>query len=122
MKLFEKIKLPAFSKKKKLTKPIPNYLLWAFLIPFLGMLTVLLLKKCEPFGNLYSHLYSDEFHQYYPFFHAFRRALLSGDSLQFNWDVGMGLDYLGIRRLFAYYDQRNRNNGRRIRLAVCRNR
>ncbi len=76
-----------------------NYVALAFLIPFVGLLIVMLLGECAPFGH-YAMLYSDKYHQYFPFFKAFRQALLSGDSLLFNWDVGMGLDYLG---LYAYY-------------------
>ena len=76
-----------------------NYLVMAFLIPFLGMLGVMLVSQYEPFGQ-YSMLYSDNFHQYYPFFVAFRKALRSGDSLLYTWSVGMGLDYLG---LISYY-------------------
>ena len=77
-----------------------NYLLWAFTIPCVGMLIVMLLGSYEPFGNNYAMLYSDQYHQYYPFFLAFRKALLSGESLLYSWDVGMGLDYLG---LISYY-------------------
>ena len=76
-----------------------NPLLLAFAIPFLGMLFVMLVSKYEPFGN-YSMLYSDMYHQYYPFFTAYRRALLSGESLLHSWNVGMGMDYLG---LISYY-------------------
>ena len=76
-----------------------NYLLLAFLLPFLGMLTVMLLSQYEPFGH-YSMLYSDMYHQYYPFFVAFRDALRGGHSLLYTWSVGMGMDYLG---LISYY-------------------
>lgn len=76
-----------------------NYLALAFLIPFVGMLLVMLISGYKPFGK-YSMLYSDMYHQYYPFFVAYRRALLSGDSLLYSWNVGMGMDYLG---LIAYY-------------------
>ena len=76
-----------------------NYLALAFLIPFIGMLLVMLISGYKPFGK-YSMLYSDMYHQYYPFFVAYRRALLSGDSLLYSWNVGMGMDYLG---LIAYY-------------------
>ncbi len=76
-----------------------HYKALAFAIPFIGMLIVMIIGKYSPFGN-FSMLYSDMYHQYYPFFVSFRRALLSGDSLLFNWDVGMGLDYLG---LYSYY-------------------
>ena len=84
----------------KLNRPIKwNYLLIAFLIPFLGMLCLMIVAGAEPFGNK-SMLYSDMYHQYYPFFKAFRRALLSGDGLLYSWSVGLGMDYLG---LIAYY-------------------
>ena len=76
-----------------------NYPALAFLIPFIGMLLVMLISGYKPFGK-YSMLYSDMYHQYYPFFAAYRRALLSGDSLLYSWNVGMGMDYLG---LISYY-------------------
>ena len=76
-----------------------NYNAIAFAIPFVGMLMVMLVAQCAPFGK-FSMLYSDMYHQYFPFFKSFRRALLSGDSLLYNWDVGLGLDYLG---LYSYY-------------------
>ena len=75
------------------------YLALAFLLPFMGMLAYMMIGQCKPFGN-YSMLYSDMYHQYYPFFKAYREALLSGDSLLYSWDVGMGMDYLG---LISYY-------------------
>ena len=75
------------------------YSLLAFLIPVIGMLSVMWIRGFVPFGDT-SMLYSDMYHQYYPFFVSFRRALLSGESLLFNWDVGMGLNYVG---LIAYY-------------------
>ena len=40
------------------------------------------------------------YHQYYPFFVEFRRVLRSGGSLVYNWNLGLGVDYLG---LIAYY-------------------
>ena len=76
-----------------------NYLWIAFLIPVVGMLFVMLIAGAEPFGQN-SMLYSDMYHQYYPFFKAFRQALLSGESLLYSWSVGMGMDYLG---LISYY-------------------
>ena len=76
-----------------------NYLALAFTIPFGGMLFVMLISQYEPFGK-YAILYSDMYHQYFPFFVAFREALLSGESLLWSWSVGLGMDYLG---LIAYY-------------------
>ncbi len=86
----------------KLTRQKPvkyNALALAFAIPCLGMLFVMLISKYEPFGK-YSMLYSDMYHQYYPFFVEFRRALRAGESLLHTWSVGLGMDYLG---LIAYY-------------------
>ena len=76
-----------------------NYLLIAFLFPVIGFIILMMIGGYTPFGR-YSMLYSDMYHQYYPFFKAFREALLSGDSLLWNWSVGMGMDYLG---LISYY-------------------
>ena len=76
-----------------------NCLALAFAIPFVGMLFVMLISQYEPFGK-YSMLYSDMYHQYYPFFVEFRRCLRAGESLLHTWSVGLGMDYLG---LIAYY-------------------
>ena len=76
-----------------------NYLGFAFAIPFVSMVILLIVVGATPFGNK-SLLYSDMWHQYFPFFKAFRKALLSGESLLYSWNVGMGMDYLG---LISYY-------------------
>ena len=76
-----------------------NYTTLAFLIPFVAFLCVMVIKGFTPFGES-SMLYSDAYHQYYPFFLEFRRTLRSGGSLLYNWSIGMGMDYLG---LIAYY-------------------
>ena len=81
-------------------KPVKlNYAALAFAIPCVGMLFVMLISQYEPFGN-YSMLYSDMYHQYFPFFVAFRDALRGGKGLLYTWSVGLGMDYLG---LIAYY-------------------
>ena len=76
-----------------------NFLALAYAIPCVGMLFVMLISQYEPFGN-YSMLYSDMYHQYYPFFVAFRDALRGGKGLLYTWSMGLGMDYLG---LIAYY-------------------
>lgn len=75
------------------------YLVLSFVLPLFGMCVMMIVRGFEPFGKV-SMLYSDMYHQYYPFFVAFRKALLSGESLLYSWDVGMGMDYLG---LISYY-------------------
>ncbi len=76
-----------------------NYVGLAFGVPTGLMLIVMFLTSVAPFGE-YTMLYSDMYHQYFPFFVEFREALRSGESLLWNWSVGMGMDYLG---LIAYY-------------------
>ncbi len=76
-----------------------DYRILAFLGPVIGLLIFMLIRRFAPFGQN-SLLYSDMYHQYYPFFVSFRRTLLSGQSLLYNWDIGMGMDYLG---LISYY-------------------
>ena len=97
-KILRRITQMKLTRKPRLRGSGWNCLL-AFLIPFGGMLLVMLVNGYHPFGTS-AMLYSDNYHQYYPFFVSFRRALLSGDSLLYSWDVGMGVDYLG---LIAYY-------------------
>ena len=88
------MKLPQVSNKFKW-----NYTLLAFLLPTAVMLVIYFITSVTPFGS-YTLLYSDNFHQYYPFFRQFRQALRSGESLLWTWSVGMGMDYLG---LISYY-------------------
>ena len=76
-----------------------NYLAIAFIIPVVSIMMIQLCGGYAPFGDR-SMLYSDMYHQYYPFFVSFRRALLSGESLLYNWEIGMGMEQLG---LMSYY-------------------
>ena len=76
-----------------------NFLGIAFAIPVTALIALMIWEGATPFGQK-SLLYSDMWHQYFPFFKAFREALLSGESLLFSWNVGMGMDYLG---LISYY-------------------
>jgi uncharacterized membrane protein YfhO len=76
-----------------------KYTVLAFFAPAIAMMIVMLASQHAPFGNN-SLLYSDMYHQYYPFFLSYRRSLLSGDSLVYSWNVGLGMDNLG---LISYY-------------------
>ncbi len=88
------MKLPEMKNKKW------NYLAWSFFLPLIGLLVMLWAGDYVPFGETKTMLYSDMWHQYYPFFVNFRDVLRSGNSLVYNWSIGTGLDYLG---LIAYY-------------------
>ncbi len=87
-------------KLKQLEKREWVYLLMSFAAPFLAMSLLMLVAGYTPFGSDKSMLYSDMWHQYYPFFKSFREALRSGESLLYTWNIGMGIDYLG---LISYY-------------------
>ena len=86
-------------KSKRIHHKKHNYLAWSFGIPCGGMLLIMLICGFSPFG-FSSMLYSDSYHQYFPFFKAFIHALRNGESLLYSFQVGMGIDYLG---LIAYY-------------------
>lgn len=88
------MKLPQLNKIKW------NYLALAFAVPVVCLLAVMLCGGYSPFSKDRAILYSDMYHQYYPFFVSFRKSLLSGDGLLYTWNIGMGLDYLG---LISYY-------------------
>ncbi|MBR7178591.1 MAG: YfhO family protein [Oscillospiraceae bacterium] len=84
-----------------LTKSDRRTSLWlAFGIPVGLMLIVMLVSGSEPFFGNVSMLYSDMYHQYFPFWVEFGRAIRSGDGLLWNWAAGMGMDYLS---LISYY-------------------
>ena len=95
------MKFPTLLNRKKFKL---NYCLLGFLIPFLGMGLAILIRAISGHSEnpnlVFSMLNSDAYHQYFPFFKAFREDLRSGGSLLFTWDVGMGMDYLGI---ISYY-------------------
>ena len=65
------------------------------------MLLVMVIAGAEPFrGGDVSMLYSDMYHQYFPFWVEFGRAIRNGEGLLWNWAAGMGMDYLS---LISYY-------------------
>ena len=73
----------------------------AFGIPVGLMLIVMVIAGAEPFrGGDVSMLYSDMYHQYFPFWLEFGRAIRNGEGLLWNWAAGMGMDYLS---LISYY-------------------
>lgn len=89
------MKLPQFKNQKFQW----NYTALAFFLPFTLMAVIYFIASVTPFGG-YTLLYSDNYHQYYPFFRQFREAIRSGSGLQWTWSVGGGMDYLGM---ISYY-------------------
>ena len=59
-------------------------LLLSFFIPFLCFVAAMIIQGCVPFGSKKAILYSDEYHQYYPFFLSLRNAIRNRESLMFS--------------------------------------
>ncbi len=69
----------------------PQFLL-AFLFPTLTVLAAFAVTGCYPFGER-TILTVDLYHQYCPFLVAFRDKVLSGESLFYSWNDGLGQEY-----------------------------
>lgn len=63
------------------------------------MIALMIYNKVTPFG-MSSFTLVDSIHQYVPFFSDYRDKLLSGSSLAYTWDVGMGQNF---QSLLLYY-------------------
>lgn len=71
----------------------------AFVIPFLAMLVICMVRGVYPFGRN-SFMHCDMYHQYVPFLREFWRKLHEGESMVHAWNLGIGSDFTSI---FAYY-------------------
>ena len=76
---------------------------WSWLLAtamtFVFMVALMIYNKVTPFG-MNSFTLVDSIHQYVPFFSDYRDKLLSGSSLAYTWDVGMGQNF---QSLLLYY-------------------
>ncbi len=77
----------------------PQFLL-AFLFPSLTILAAFAVTGCYPFGQR-TMLTVDLYHQYCPFLVAFRNKVLSGESLFYSWNDGLGQEYLASYANYA---------------------
>ena len=70
-----------------------------FLVPFIILGGIFIGKEIVPWGeNMY--LRSDMYHQYAPFYKELYNKLTTGGSLEFSWNIGMGVNFTAI---YAYY-------------------
>ena len=72
---------------------------WAMLASAAAALIAFCALRVFPFGTK-SLLFSDAYWQYVEFLGYFRNTVMSGRSLLFSWDYGMGYNTIG---LIAYY-------------------
>lgn len=77
----------------------PQFLL-AFLFPTLTVLAAFAVTGCYPFGDR-TMLTVDLYHQYCPFLIAFRNKVLSGESLFYSWNDGLGQEYYAAYANYA---------------------
>ena len=77
----------------------PQFLL-AFLFPTLTVLAAFAVTGCYPFGER-TILTVDLYHQYCPFLVAFKDKVLSGSSLFYSWNDGMGQEYYAAYANYA---------------------
>lgn len=75
------------------------FYLSAFLLPFTIMLIAFIALKIYPFGNAQA-MVQDAWHQYYPFLLELYRKVKSGESLLYDWRIGLGSGFIP---LLAYY-------------------
>ena len=77
----------------------PQFIL-AFLFPTLTVLAAFAITGCYPFGER-TILTVDLYHQYCPFLVAFRNKVLSGESLFYSWNDGLGQEYFAAYANYA---------------------
>lgn len=103
------------SEKKEVNPPIEKrypkgfkgfvlkniYIILAFAVPFILMVTAFGLMNVSPFGTADKQiLVTDLWHQYFPFLADFQDKLKNGESLFWTWAVGGGTNYFA---LMSYY-------------------
>lgn len=70
-----------------------------FIVPFVILGGIFIGKEIIPWGeNMY--LRSDCYHQYAPFYKELYNKLTTGGSLEFSWNIGMGVNFTAV---YAYY-------------------
>lgn len=75
------------------------FIILAFAVPFVLMLTAFAIMDVQPFGSK-QILVTDLWHQYFPFLVDFQDKLKNGESLFWSWTQGAGVNYFA---LMSYY-------------------
>lgn len=74
-------------------------LILAFLVPVVILTCIFIGSDVVPFGDSI-YLRSDCYHQYAPFYKELYRKITEGGSLNYSWNIGMGVNFSAI---FSYY-------------------
>ncbi|MCR5236829.1 MAG: YfhO family protein [Lachnospiraceae bacterium] len=84
----------------KTDKRIKDHLyLSSFFISLVLLILYSIIQGIFPFGSA-TFLRKDLYHQYLPFLYEFRRRLISGQSLKFSFDLGLGSSFYAM---YVYY-------------------
>ncbi|MGN1112889.1 MAG: YfhO family protein, partial [Acutalibacteraceae bacterium] len=75
------------------------FILLAFAVPFVLMVTAFGIMQVSPFGDK-QILVTDLWHQYFPFLVDFQDKLKNGESMFWSWAQGGGVNYFS---LMSYY-------------------
>lgn len=76
-----------------------GFTVMSFFIPFFLLASAFAVQQVHPFGDKMI-LTVDAYHQYAPFVVEFRNKILSGESLFYSWNIGMGTNFWAV---FANY-------------------
>lgn len=87
-----KMRIPVWNRLNPERKKSAYYLGLSFFIPFIFMLSAFIVQGVHPFGTKMI-LTVDLYHQYAPFVAEFRSKILSGDSLFYSWNIGLGTNF-----------------------------
>lgn len=90
---------PRLSKLQTIDWEVIPLKVLSFLFPFLSILSAFAIMELYPIGDR-TMLTVDCYHQYAPFLCEFREKLISGRSLFYSWDCGLGNEYYAA---FANY-------------------
>ncbi len=90
------------SRRKLFRKYCENqFYIYSFFVPAFILFIVFLILQVHPLGSGKNMVLTvDCYHQYAPFLVELRNKLLSGESLFFSWNVGMGTNFWAV---FANY-------------------
>ena len=69
--------------------------LYSMIVTTIVILIFMTVSGCTPFGS-YSLLNYDAFHQFMAFCSELRRKILSGESLFYSWNIGMGMNFMAV--------------------------
>ena len=87
------------SRSNRVAEIWPQLLL-AFSFPTLTVLAALVITGCYPYGDR-TMLTVDLYHQYAPFVVTFRNKVLSGQSLLYSWNDGLGQEFYAAYANYA---------------------